>query len=263
MRTGRSEHSGSSGVTILRLARLPLFAAALLAVILAAGAHSAHSSEPPAMRLDPAEIKHDGGPGFKVDVLIEGVTDLGGFEFEVRYDETRVNVAGIRAGPFLGSLGAVVLCIPQLLPGLATFACSTIGKLFSPSGSGVLASIDFTVKPSPAGKTEFFLQACGAADPQGVPIALNGCKDGSFVINPTPGPPPVGGIALDPDLSALAGAAKGGTLQNLTPLGAGQGRRLAETSFLLLLLGAGAVFVLGSGVAWYARRRGAGAPGRR
>ena len=59
---------------------------------------------------------------------------------------------------------------------------------------------------------------------------------------PAPPPtPPVGGIALDPDLSALAGAAKGGTLQNLT--------------VLLLLLGAGAGAFALAGVAWFMRRR--------
>ena len=240
MRTGRAEHSGSSGVTILRLARLPLFAA-LLAVILAAGAHSAHSSEPPAMRLDPAEIKHDGGPGFKVDVLIEGVSDLGGFEFQIRYDETRVNVAEIRTGPFLGSLGADVTCISQLLLGIARYGCVADGvPPPGPSGSGVVASIDFTVKPSPAGKTELFLQACGAADPNGVPIALNGCKDGSFTINPTPGAPPVGGIALDPDLSAL-------------PLETRDSSGISASVLAGIAAGAGAISL--GGAAWWARRR--------
>ena len=253
-------HTGSGRAAILRLPRLSLLAAALLAVFLAAGAHSAHSSEPPTMRLDPAEIKHDGGPGFKVDVLIEGVTDLGGIKFEIRYDETRVNVAEIRTGPFLGSLGASVNCISQVLQGIASYACATIGGLPGPSGTGVLASIDFTVKPSPAGKTELFLQACGAADRNGLPITLNGCKDGSFTVNPTPGPPaetpvppPVGGIAVEPDLGALAGAAEGGrvpltgTLQNLTVLlGA-------------VAIAAGAAGAIAAGAAgWFMRRRLAG-----
>ena len=249
MRTGRTGHTGSGRAAILRLSRLSLLATALLAVVVAAGAHSAHSSEPPAMRLDPAEIKHDGGPGFKVDVLIEGVTDLGGFKFQLRYDETRVNVAEIRTGPFLGSLGADVTCISQLLLGIASYGCVADGvPPPGPSGSGVVASIDFLVKPSPAGKTELFLQACGAADPNGAPIALNGCKDGSFTVNPTPGPPaetpvppPVGGIAVEPDLSALGRRAEPAALQKL--------------SLLQLLLGAGAgAFAMAGGVAWWARR---------
>ena len=66
------------------------------------------------MRLDPAEITYGGEPpGFKLDVLIEGVADLGGFSFQIAFDEERnkvVNIFDILALALrFGTTGASVL----------------------------------------------------------------------------------------------------------------------------------------------------------
>ena len=231
----------SSGTAnILRLPQLSLIAAVVLAVFLAVGAPAAHATDPPTMRLDPAQVIYSGQPGFKVDVLIEDVTNFGGFGFTIFFDDAHVNAVEIRAGPFLGSLGADVDCSifdsvtkPEL-QGSATIACNVLGKDDAASGSGVIASIDFTVKEPPTAGTKIVLslQQCEAFDAQGDPLAINGCKDGSFV----------GGIAElpDGDAASLATGATGGGMGNAA-IGA-------------IAAGAAGAVALG-GVAWRARRR--------
>ena len=57
----------SSGTAnILRLPQLSLIAAVVLAVFLAVGAPAAHATDPPTMRLDPAQVIYSGQPVFKV-----------------------------------------------------------------------------------------------------------------------------------------------------------------------------------------------------
>lgn len=236
-------HTGSA--RSLKLLGLLLFAIALTGVLVLAEARSAHASPPPTMRLDPPTIKLDGGEaGFSVDVVIEGVAEpgLGGFEFELRYDDTRINATAIQVGPFPSSLGGSAVCFTTLIEGIATFACTGSG-VPGPTGSGAVASIDFSVKPSPPGKTELFLQGCRAADPAGEEFEVNGCKDGSVTTNPTPSAPPVGGSAFDPDLGAL-------------PLEAGAiGDGAGVVVWVIVAIATGALGGGALGAGSYARRR--------
>lgn len=169
------------------------------------------------MRLDPASVKIQGvvGATFTVDVRIEGVTNLGASEFQVRFDDKSLDLIGIRAGPFLSSAGGDPVCTKSNFGrGVALFGCLLLRKEFAVDGSGTIAHIDFSLRvPFSAPQVELLLMGCGAADSQGNPIALNGCKDGIVDINaaptptPTPTPRPVGGIAFDPDVGALTNTA--------------------------------------------------------
>ncbi|MCH8162348.1 MAG: hypothetical protein IIB88_10705, partial [Chloroflexi bacterium] len=179
-----------------------------------------------------------GGETFSIDVLIDDVTDLGGFEFQLNFDDSIANLE-IQLGPFLGSEGGDVNCINNVGLGVAVLGCVTQGTATGPSGSGVVAVLDFTLKLPFAGTGQLFLQACNAVDPEGFVILLNGCKDGSFV---APTPPPVGGVAVDPQQTLLAldqaeGPA-GGLMSRAASLAAAAGA-------VLTMLAAG----------WYIRRR--------
>ncbi len=223
---------------------------AFAAVLVLGGAESVSSTPGPTMRLDPALVEIDGfeGETFSVDVLIEDVTDLGGFEFEMHFDDSRTDVE-INLGPFLGSAGGDVTCFNSVFGGTAAMGCVRMGAAPRPSGSGVVATIKF-ILTVPFGQTgPLNLVACGAADSNGVAIPLNGCKDGSYVgptggpiVTATPPPAPVGGIALDSDLRAL-------------PLNGAQGAAGGLTS-RTGSLAAGVVAVLTMlATGWYARRR--------
>ena len=173
--------------------------ASLTSVLVFGGAAS--STLGPTMRLDPALVEVEGlaGETFSIDVLIEDITDLGGFEFEVHYDDTIANL-DVAVGPFPGSTGRDVICIGNAALGIGTLACVILGTP-GPSGAGVVAVLDFTLKLPFAGIGQLFLQGCNAADSNGNPIPLNACKDGNFVV---PTPDPVGGVAVDPQQPLLA-----------------------------------------------------------
>ena len=200
---------------------------------------AASSTLGPTMRLDPPllEIAGNGGETFSIDVLIDDVPDIGGFEFQLNFDDSIANLV-IQLGPFLESEGAEVICINNVALGVAVLGCVTLGLANAPSGSGVVAVLDFTLKLPFAGTGQLFLQACNAADPDGVVIPLNGCKDGSFVV---PTPDPVGGVALYPH-------------QTLLMLESTEGAAGGLTSHAATLAAAGAVVTL-LAVSWYVRRR--------
>jgi hypothetical protein len=204
------------------------------------------------MRLDPASIKIQGvvGSTFTVDVLIEGVTDLGGFAFAIRFDDAILNLVGIRDGPFLSSGGGSTNCV--VVPpfhGLARLGCLLKGKP-GVSGSGVAGELDFSSKIpfSVPDQLELLLMNCEAADSQGNLIALNGCKDGVVEINPaptatpTPTPRPVGGIAFDADAGAL-------------PAESTQPSTSSAFFWTGALAGGMACVAALSAAAWHARRR--------
>jgi hypothetical protein len=203
------------------------------------------------MRLDPASIKIQGvvGATLTVDVRIEGVTNLGSFEFQVRFDWANLDLTDIRGGPFLGSGGGSTNCFVSGGPpfeGMARLGCLLKGKP-GVSGSGVVGELDFSLKiPYPApGQLDLLLLGCSAADSQGDPIALNGCEDGIVDINPgptpTPTPRPVGGMSLDADAGALPLEAQGAS--STAPLLWGG-----------VAAGMAVAFALRT-CAWYARRR--------
>ncbi len=203
------------------------------------------------MRLDPSSLKIQGvvGATFTVNVRTEGVTDLGGFTFEIHYDESSLDLTDIREGPFLSSGGGSTICVEQGPPtfqGLGRLSCVLQAKP-GVSGSGVVGELDFSLEIPVPGQLQFLLMACDAATSQGDRIALNGCKDGIVEINPaptatpTPTPRPVGGIAFDADAGAL-------------PLEEQEASSTAPLLWGGVAAGMAVTFALGT-CAWYARRR--------
>jgi hypothetical protein len=187
-----------------------------LAVGTCGGALVTASPVPPAvpMSMSPASTMLQGTPGetFTVDVGIADVTDLGGLEFAVEFDDAVLNVSDIREGPFLASLGGDTVCAENGFAqspssSRATFACVVFGYNQAPDGSGTIAHVDFVVKAPFGGTTALTLTDCEVADIDGFNIPVSQCAGGAAQSSPTPTPtatatptppPPVGGVSLDP-----------------------------------------------------------------
>lgn len=95
-----------------------------------------------------------GGDNITIQVRIENVTNLGGFEFTLQYDPNIVHVDTITLGDFLGSTGRTVSPLPAQIDngvGRATFGAFTYGNAPGASGSGVLASV--ILVPQAAGQS--------------------------------------------------------------------------------------------------------------
>jgi hypothetical protein len=84
------------------------------------------------------------GDVFTVDLMVEGVEDLAGYEFSVAFDSDIVEVDGVVDGGFLGSTGRDPVPFPPDIDneaGLLTFAAATMGTGPGPDGEGKLAVI--------------------------------------------------------------------------------------------------------------------------
>ena len=133
------------------------------------------------------------GSSFEVDVVVADVTNLGAFEFTLAFNPALVEFASIKSGPFLGSSGRMVSCMPPLLAeGSVSFTCVTLGaQPDGPSGSGVLAVAQFSAVGG--GTTILDLRDVILLEPDTTPIPVDQVIDGSVTVEivPTPTPTPV------------------------------------------------------------------------
>ena len=80
-----------------------------------------------------------------VDIVTDNVANLGSFQFTLSYNPAVTILQALEVGPFLGSTGRSVVCLPAMLgDGEAELACATLGAVLpGPSGTGVLATLTF------------------------------------------------------------------------------------------------------------------------
>jgi len=95
------------------------------------------------------------GSQVQLDVVVDGVTNLGGYGIEVRYDPLLLTYVSWSAGTFLGSTGRGILCLPPLskpvgalVPTSWVFACGTTGAappqgIAGPNGTDILFHVTF------------------------------------------------------------------------------------------------------------------------
>jgi hypothetical protein len=106
------------------------------------------------IRMEPASKTVGQGSSFTFDVWIDNVVDLGGFQFDLDYNPSVVNVdvssyGGAEPGPFPGSTGRSVFETGPTVnntTGDMTYGVYTTGAASGASGSGTLATIYFTAE---------------------------------------------------------------------------------------------------------------------
>lgn len=126
------------------------------------------AAQGPTVRVEvpPTPVAHDAG-SFVASVVVQDVTNLGAFQFDLRYDPTVLTPLDYKEGPFLGSSGRQVNCLPPTTDeGLLRYVCVTLGSApEGPNGSGVLATITFA--PLAKGSSPVRLEGLILADPRG------------------------------------------------------------------------------------------------
>ena len=128
---------------------------AAFAAITAAGTARGQDATP-VVSAEAKETEQDGKKLIQVDVNVEGVTDLGAFEFIMTFTgdviEVERNERGeyrIERGEFLGSSDREVLCLdPTIEPNALRYTCTTLGDTprAGAEGEGRLATVFFAVK---------------------------------------------------------------------------------------------------------------------
>jgi hypothetical protein len=110
---------------------------------------------------------------FTVEVRLDAVAQLGGFEARLVYPTTLVEVVRVDLGPLLGSSGRTAAILGPRVnqnAGTVTFGGYTTGSAAGPNRSDVVARIIFRVREE--GEATFDLQAPLAATSTGSPVLV-------------------------------------------------------------------------------------------
>ena len=108
------------------------------------------------------------GGAFTVDLTVENVANLAGFQTDLLFDPAVVHVNGVSLGAFLGSTGRTATLVGPTIDntgGKVTFGAFSFGAQGGAAGAGTLATISF--QPRVIGTTALRLQATGLSDPAG------------------------------------------------------------------------------------------------
>ncbi len=138
------------------------------------GRPAAAQSDQPLLRVIAPEGATVGDKDVVVQVQVENVTNLGAFQFQLKYDPDVLQVAKdgatdkpmIQRGDFLGSSGREVVCDdPVSQAGVLRVVCITLRpEPKGPDGSGTLSTIIFEAVGK--GATELTLDRVQLTDPE-------------------------------------------------------------------------------------------------
>jgi hypothetical protein len=108
------------------------------------------TSIPTTLCVDPQTTKSEVGQDFSINVSISGVVDLYGWQLQLSWNETILDVLNATEGPFLKSGGNnPYFAAPKIYEnGSVLLYCSRVGNVLGVNGSGVLATIRFHVVES-------------------------------------------------------------------------------------------------------------------
>ena len=136
------------GLLLILTALLGLFGAAVV------GAEPARQ-DGVTVALEPAQITRPAGDPFDVNVVINGVKDLGAFQITLKYDPALVQVDKATFGKFIGSTDrSVVQLDPRVDPaaGQVVVGAATVGAQPGASGKGILLTLSFTAMQAGQGE---------------------------------------------------------------------------------------------------------------
>jgi len=154
----------------------------LLAVVLLlmAGVSPANA-QLPTVRLDLPTDPAETDERINIAVTVDDVTNLGAFEFRVAFEPAVLQAEEVEPGPFLGSSGREVNCLPaNIEEGSVRLVCVTLGATpAGPTGSGVLGTVSF--KALQAGVSPLRFERLLLTDPPGQQVAA-ASEDASITV---------------------------------------------------------------------------------
>jgi hypothetical protein len=124
------------------------------------------------------------GGAFTVDLTVENVANLAGFQADLLFDPAIVSVNSVSLGAFLGSTGRTVAPVGPTIDntaGKVTFGAFSFGGQAGASGAGTLAVISF--QPRAIGATALRLQATGLSDPTGNALPVTTADGQAQIVN--------------------------------------------------------------------------------
>lgn len=97
--------------------------------------------------VSPSSIVASTSQDFNIDVMVNDVTDLYGWEFRLAWDATLLDVVNAAEGQFLENHGSTYFTYNvNASIGRMAVDCTLLGEVLGASGSGLLATVTFHVK---------------------------------------------------------------------------------------------------------------------
>lgn len=133
------------------------------------------------VKVEPQQLTVENGESFSVSILIENVSNLGSFQFDLVYKTSVVHADAAQMGALLGGTGRTVIPAGPTIDnssatGKLTFGGATFGTQNGPNGNGALASITFTSKGD--GSTALELKNVQVSDINGQTMTIHSIISG-------------------------------------------------------------------------------------
>ena len=180
-----------------------------------ASAGSAQAQEPTPsptlatlMRVSPTSQTLPSGTEVVVDIYGDNIVSLAAYEFELAFEPGVLGFISVTNGPFLGSTGRSVMCLPPIPDvGSVRFGCITSAPPpDGATGSGLLATV--RLSSSCSGGSPLALALASLSDTLGTSIAT-GSQNGNVTIT--------GGVCLTPTATSIPGSATPTPTPSATP----------------------------------------------
>jgi hypothetical protein len=166
----------------------------LIALLIATGVHAATVAPAqgaglevlagPVIRFDPPSSTVAPGAVFVVDVVVDDVVDLGGYDFTVAYDPAVVHVQSVALGGFLGSTGRTAAPLGPNVDNAAgsfTFGGFSYGAAAGANGTGTVAEV--TLQAMAAGSTDLTFTKAQLTDTQAQALGPLTMTPGSVTVS--------------------------------------------------------------------------------
>lgn len=127
------------------------------------------------------------GTQFEVQMIVEAVTDLGAFQFELRFNPSAVSIHGpaqVSLGPFLAGTGrSTGMLDPEIDndEGALRVGAYSTGSQAGASGTGTLCAVTFTVLAQVPGALE--LEGVTLSDTKAKALAVTGVLDAVLTVS--------------------------------------------------------------------------------
>jgi hypothetical protein len=148
------------------------------------------------------------GDSFSIDVRVESVTNMSAAQTCLNFEPGAIQATGIVEGDFLNSVagggGTLPIELMDNATGTVTFAYTLKKEGFCASGSGVLATINFSTNPAAEGVFNLVLTDVMLLNAEGDEITVGEVSAGEVKIQPVPSPRSGTGMIVAISILAIA-----------------------------------------------------------
>ena len=124
-------------------------------------------------------------------VAVDNVSALGGFQFDLVFNDSLLAPVDIRAGPFLASSGRTVVCLPTIGTDRMELVCITLGATPpGANGNGLLAEVTFQARSDVIGLSPLHIEGVIVTQTTGAEVPVAATQDGVVSVRSASTPTP-------------------------------------------------------------------------